>query len=76
MEGTIFQKRPHAFEEGVSASRYNFDPIGRSGNLMVARADYMHPAHADGSHARRSDRQATLEGLKTTGAHGKRAREF
>ena len=41
------QKLPRALEEGVRASRYNFDPIGRSGNLMVARADYMRPSHAD-----------------------------
>ena len=47
------QKLPRALFEGVRASRYNFDPIGRSGNLMVARADYMRPSHSDDYHLTR-----------------------
>jgi hypothetical protein len=41
------QRMPRALEEGIRASRYNFDPIGRSGNLMAARADFMHPQLGD-----------------------------
>jgi hypothetical protein len=41
------QRMPRALAEGVRASRYNFDPIGRSGNLMAARADCMHPQVGD-----------------------------
>lgn len=59
------QRMPRALEEGVRASRYNFDPIG-SGNLMAARADYMHPQVGD----YHSVRHAQIRGRSKRSAFG------